>query len=279
MRYVSAVLVLCTAACGRGSVVVSGDVASDGAAAPDGVWATEVGRHAALDDGRFELSELAAGPLSLRLLAEDDTVGVMDLGGLPRGTRLHLAGIRVDRRSGRAFPRTVEVEGTDAVTINGVRMAPDERLPREVDAAGTVLALDMAAGALLMRPDDERIADLRVIVTLATEVATSDGDPVQPELLARGDSVRVEGISEAGFVIATRLLVPRGAAVRESGRGTPSTPAASAPPQRAAPQRAPPRPAAAPARPPEARPDPPGRSGDAPGRGRGRGQNRGRGNG
>jgi hypothetical protein len=275
MKRFSAVVVLCAAAaCGRGSVVVSGDVAPGGEAAADGVWAAEAGHHAALDDGRFELAGLAPGPVSLRLLAGDDTVGVVDLGGVPGGTHLHLGGIRVDRVSGRAFPRTVDVDGVQTVTVNGVRMAPDGRLPREVDAAGTVLTLDMAAGALLLRPDDERMADLRVIVTLATEVATPDGDPVQPELLAQGDSVRVEGISDAGFVIATRLVVPRGTAVRESGRGAPSTSGGTVAPQRSAPP-----PAAAPARPPDARPDPPGRSGDRPGRGRGRGQNRGRGNG
>ena len=97
----------------------------------------------------------------------------------------------------------------DLLLVNGVRMANNATLPAEVDAHGAILALTDERDAILFRPDDAALPDLRVVVGLATETVTPDGDPVDVMSLGRGDSVRVKGRAEQGFVVAERLTVPR----------------------------------------------------------------------
>jgi hypothetical protein len=88
-------------------------------------------------------------------------------------------------------------------------MANDGALPAEVDAHGAILALTDEHDAILFRPDDASLPDLRVVVGLGTETVTPDGDPVDLASLARGDSIRVKGRADHGFVVAERLTVPR----------------------------------------------------------------------
>jgi hypothetical protein len=202
------------AACGGAAdrVSIRGDFA-DSASAPAVVRAVEAAREAEVKGGAFELGGLSAGPATLRLVRGADSAGTLALDNAPAGTRVVLHGLRTDARSGRAFPRSVELTGVDVLQVNGVRMANDAALPAAVDAHGAILALTAERDALLVRPDDAALPDLRVVVGLATETVTPEGARVDAASLARGDSVRVKGRADHGFVVAERLTVPRRVAV------------------------------------------------------------------
>ena len=166
---------LALAACGGGEdgAAVEGTFAPG--FAPTGVWVVESERSEPADSAGFRLADLTPGPVSLRLMSGSDTAAVLNLSGLAPGAWLRLEGLRVDRESGMAFPRTVQLDGGEMVTVNGLRMAPAGRIPREVDVRGAVLAWSSDAGALLVRPDEARLPDLRVVVGMATEVVGEDG--------------------------------------------------------------------------------------------------------
>lgn len=206
MRWVVPALAL--AACGGGDE----GAAVEGTFAPglsaSGVWVVESERSEAADSAGFRVADLTHGPASLRLMQGSDTAAVLNLSGLAPGMRVRLRELRVDSRSGFAFPRSVEVDGAPVVIVNGVRMAPEGRLPRRVDVRASVLGWSPDAGALLVRPDDARLPDLRVVVGMATEVVGTDGGGADATTLQPGDSIRVEGRSEDGYVIATRLTLP-----------------------------------------------------------------------
>jgi hypothetical protein len=204
------------AACGGGGDTMSirGDFGAGGLV-PTRVLAVEAEREAAVKDGAFELPELTAGPVTLRLLENEDTVGMIEVATLPGGTELELNGLRVDETTGRAFPSSVE--GVRVATVNGIRVGDPARLPAEVDARGEVLAYAPESGALLLRPENDALPDLRVILPYGVETMTVDGDPVDATQLVAGDSVRVQGRSERGFVLASRLTVPRDVALADGG--------------------------------------------------------------
>lgn len=199
---------LALAACGGGE----DGAAVDGTFAPglaaSGVWVVESERAEPADSAGFRLADLTAGPVSLRLMNGSDTAAVLNLSGLAPGARLRLEELRVDRESGMAFPRAVQLDGDDMVMVNGLRMASASRVPREVDLRGSVLAWSSEAGALLVRPDEARVPDLRVVVGPATQLVGEDGGGADVTMLAPGDSVRVEGRSENGYVLASRITVP-----------------------------------------------------------------------
>jgi hypothetical protein len=176
--------------------------------APTGVWVVESERSEPADSAGFQLADLTPGPVSLRLMSGSDTAAVLNLSGLAPGARLRLERLRVDRESGFAFPRTVQLDGGDMVTVNGLRMAPASRIPREVDVRGAVLAWSSDVGALLVRPDESRLPDLRVVVGMATQVVGEDGGGADATMLGPGDSIRVEGRSDNGYVVASRITVP-----------------------------------------------------------------------
>ena len=69
------------------------------------------------------------------------------------------------------------------LVVNGLRMGPADALPDRVDAPGRVLAISESFDAILLRPDDEGLPDLHVVVSPATIVATPDGDPVAVEAI------------------------------------------------------------------------------------------------
>jgi hypothetical protein len=214
MRAFLLLLTVGLAACGGAAdrVSIRGDFA-DSASAPEVVRAVEAAREAEVKGGTFALGGLSAGPATLRLVRGADSAGTLALDNAPAGARVVLHGLRTDARSGRAFPRSVELTGVDVLQVNGVRMANDAALPAEVDAHGAILALTAERDALLVRPDDAALPDLRVVVGLATETVTPEGAPVDAASLARGDSVRVKGRSDHGFVVAERLTVARRVAV------------------------------------------------------------------
>jgi hypothetical protein len=208
MRMRTMIPALALAACGGGGggAVVEGTFASGLAA--DGVWVVESERGERADTSGFRLAELTPGPVSIRLLRGTDTAAVLNVSGLPDGARLRLRGLRVDGDSRFAFPRSVELDGADLVTVNGMRLAPDGRIPREVDERGAVLGWSSDVGALLVRPANPRLPDLRVVVGKATEVVGTDGGGADPITIRPGDSIRVEGRSEDGYVVASRITVP-----------------------------------------------------------------------
>ncbi|HEU4885852.1 MAG TPA: DUF5666 domain-containing protein [Longimicrobium sp.] len=196
------------AACGGGEdgAAVEGTFAPG--LAPTGVWVVESERSEPADSAGFQLADLTPGPVSLRLMNGADTAGVLNLSGLASGARLRLEGLRVDPESGMAFPRTVQLDGGDMVTVNGLRMASASRIPRQVDVRGAVLAWSSDAGALLVRPDEPRLPDLRVVVGPATQLVGEDGGGADATMIEPGDSVRVEGRSDDGYVVASRITVP-----------------------------------------------------------------------
>lgn len=208
------------AGCGGGedTLAVRGSFAA-GTDAPAVVRAMESGREAAVSEGGFELADLTAGPLTLRLTRGEDILGTLEIPDLPAGATLTLHGLRVDETSGRAFPTSVDLDGGDVVSINGIRFAPVSRIPSEVDHPGAVLAFSPEDEAMLVRPSDAGLPDLRVVLTGLTEIVTPDGDPVDVEDLAPGDSVRVVGATDQGYVIASRLIVPRRLAVSSASSG------------------------------------------------------------
>lgn len=234
MRRIVILPTLVLAACGGAAdrVSIRGDFA-DSASAPTLVRAVEAEREVEVKGGAFELRDLAAGPATLRLVRGGDTAGVLALDNAPAGAAVVLHGLRTDARSGRAFPRAVELTGADLLVVNGVRMAGDARIPAEVDAHGAVLALAEERDALLFRPDDASLPDLRVVLGLGTEAVTPDGDPANLAALARGDSVRVKGRADHGFVVAERLTLSRRAALG-------AAPASAAEETASAPEPAPP---------------------------------------
>lgn len=199
---------LALAACGGGEdgAAVEGTFAPG--LAPTGVWVVESERSEPADSAGFQLADLTPGPVSLRLMSGSDTAAVLNLSGLAPGARLRLEELRVDRESGFAFPRTIQLEGGEMVTVNGLRMAPASRIPREVDVRGAVLAWSSDVGALLVRPDETRLPDLRVVVGMATQVVGEDGGGADATMLEPGDSIRVEGRSDDGYVLASRITVP-----------------------------------------------------------------------
>lgn len=200
--------VLALAACGGGGdgAAVEGTFAPG--LAPTGVWVVESERSEPADSAGFALADLTPGPASLRLMNGSDTAAVLNLSGLASGTRVRLEGLRVDDESGFAFPRAVQLEGADVVVVNGLRMAPASRVPRQVDLRGTVLGWSSDVGALLFRPDDARLPDLRVVVGMAAQLVGEDGGGADATSLEPGDSIRVEGRSENGYVVASRITVP-----------------------------------------------------------------------
>lgn len=209
--------VLAAAACGDGggTVTLRGDFSAS-ESVPTSVVAVEAEQEADVSGGAFEIAGLTPGPVTLRLVREGETVGTLAVGNLPAGSMLTLRRLRVDPATRRAFPAAVEVDGPSLVRINGLRMGPVGAIPVQVDARGVVLATAMASGILLLRPDDAGLPDLRVLLSPVTETLTPDGDPVAVEGLAAGDSVRVEGRTDSGIVIATRLTVPRHLAIAQS---------------------------------------------------------------
>ncbi|HEX8906947.1 MAG TPA: hypothetical protein VF771_19000 [Longimicrobiaceae bacterium] len=224
------VLIPLAAACGggEGRVTIRGDFA-DSARAPTSVFAVEAERQAEVKRGAFVLRGLSAGPVTLRLVNGTDTLGSVALNSLPGGTTLDLHRLRVDGATRRGFPETLDLTGPELVMVNGVRMAGDARIPADVDARGSVLAISPERDALLLRPDDGSLPDLRVVVGLAAEAVTADGGRVEDPRIRTGDSIRVQGRADHGFVVATKLFVPRRAV-------------AAAPPPPPEPEAAPPSP-------------------------------------
>lgn len=280
MRVRTGVLLLGLGGCGGGGAAVEAGFAPGGSM--DGVSVAESGRSEAADSAGFVLSDLTPGPARIRLLRGGDTVGILQFAALPAGTRLRMHGLAVDPASGLAFPRSVDLDGAETVTLNGIRIAPEGRIPARPELDAAVLGWSPETGALLLRPADRRLPDLRVLVQPETDVVGTDGGGADRRSIAVGDSVRLEGRREGGVVIAERLVVRTRIAERaepaaipaatgeraDGGAGDDEAPRVAAPPAAA------PRPASSPA---AAAPSPAADNrGEERGRGRGRGKAKGR---
>lgn len=224
----AAVLVL-LAACGRGGATIRATLA-DSALAADTAVSLRVpgapGDDARRSGGAFLLQRVPPGPVALELRRGGQLLGRAALDSVPRGARIALTALAVDPVTRLIFPRSVALRGTDLLRLNGLRYASEGRLPRIVDAVTTLLARDGAGVALLARPTDAKLPDLRVVISPETQVATADGDPVPTENLRIADSMRVEGRSDGPYVFATRLTVPRqrAAEVGEDAAAAPAEP-------------------------------------------------------
>lgn len=202
-------------ACGDDPSLIDGQLA-EGAEATH-VWVLGEPERAAVSADSFRLEGVPEGVLDLRFAAEDEEVARMEIHGVAPGDRVRLRGIWFD--DGVAYPGTVERTGEGTLTVNGIRMAGAAGVTAGVDVLGTVLAVSGEGDALILRPVDPELPDLRVVVTPGTSERTPDGDPADAEELEFGDSVRVVGQNEQGFVIATELILPRDRASGASRSG------------------------------------------------------------
>jgi hypothetical protein len=218
-------LLLCAlAACGRGETVLSGTLAEGEEITH--VWVLGGAERALVEADSFRVDAGREEALELRFAREEREVGRMELRGLPRGATLALRGVSVD--DGLAFPRALEGGRAHRVEINGVRFATAAALPDRVDEPTTLLSRSRSGDALLVRPGGDRLPDLRVVVTPGTEIRTPDGDPASLERTDFGDTLRVTGVVENGFVIASQVVIPRRRAADVRAEAEPARPGSMA---------------------------------------------------
>jgi hypothetical protein len=155
----------------------------------------------------FRVQGIRGDTIDLRFATEADDAGTMRILGLGRGGTLTLHAIWF--RDDRAFPTAVDLDGPRSVTINGLRMASPNRLPAAIDVQGTLLALAGDGESLMVRPAEESLPDLRVVIAPGSTVRSVDGEPASLERLSFGDTLEVRGGTEGGYVIATEIVLPR----------------------------------------------------------------------
>lgn len=208
------IFLLSAAACGDDSLLVRGSFADEVASASSPLRVVAgAGEHSAeVRDGAFELKDLPAGSTVLRMVRGSDTLARLELVDLEDGGELSLNALRIDRRSRKAFPATISTSGFGVVRVNGIRMAEEGRIPDQVRARGRILARNADGSALLFRPDNAELPDLRLVVGLAAaETGSGDAKPLE-----RGDSVTVEGKREGAYVVVSRITLGDVAADAES---------------------------------------------------------------
>lgn len=201
-------LLLCAACADRGATLrgtLTDEASGAYLQAADGAEPIEL-----QDDGSFEVSGLAPQPALIRIIGMRGDTATLTVDGFPADAEVALWNVR-RTGGGLAFPTTVELQGVNAVRVNGIRMAGAGALPRQVNIQpATVLAVADDGGALLVRPTDAALPDLRVLVASAS-VTDAEGEPALTRRLQFGDTVRVHGHSEHGYVIADTLVLPASA--------------------------------------------------------------------
>jgi hypothetical protein len=241
------VLLLVLAACGGGSLTVEGTLADSTAATE--VWAVGRPERVPLANGAFRLERVEGDTLELRFTTGGGSQASMLLHDLPDGGTLRIDGIWFADEV--AFPDGVDGGAGGPVVVNGLRMAGSDAIPENANLAGTVLAVADDGDALVLRPADHSLPDVNVLITPAAVVRTIDGDLVDPAQLQFGDSLRVSGIGQGGYVMAAEILVSRRVAANdedgallpparsagESGNETGAMAVGAAPVPRAAPVR------------------------------------------
>lgn len=211
-------LLLAAAACDPDGVVVRGTFAGEDGPCTEAparaVVAEGSGDTATVRGCAFRLVVRDSGSLELRFRDGGSEGARMFLDEVPGRARLRLERIAFDER-GLAFPAAVALEGVERVGINGLRMGDASTLPRSLDVEGTVLAVAATPRLLLVRPRTRWLPDLRVQLGAAATVITSSDRPGSLAQLEFGDSVRVEGRTRNGLLIASRLVVPSPPAAEE----------------------------------------------------------------
>lgn len=196
---------LLLSACGEGSLTLHGTLLP-GSDATDVYVVGQPLRGRVVADS-FSIPGIRGEVVELEFADGEDRLGRMRIEGW-NARELTLRGVWTD--DGVAY--ATGLAGESAATVNGLRMAGAAALPRELRVDGVVLSASGRGDAMIVRPDGERLPDLRVVLTPGTSIEQEGGGP-PPDELRFGDSLRVEGTSEAGYVVATRLVVrPRAAA-------------------------------------------------------------------
>gem|GEM_PF-4956963 len=209
--------------CGRGEIVLSGTLAEGENLTH--VWQLGSDQRAEIVGDSFTVSGITSDVVELRFARGANEAGGMELREIARGAHLQLRGIRVE--DGVAFPAAVE-GAADRVVVNGVRMGGVAALPDRVAIAGLLLSRSRSGDALLVRPDDDQLPDLRVVVTPATAVQGPGGGTASLERTDFGDSLRVTGVVEDGFLIATAVEIRAGSSAAGESSGSPTTSGGSA---------------------------------------------------
>lgn len=202
------VLLAILTACGESSVSLSGTMVPGSDASE--VFVLGAAERAQIEADSFSLSGVGGDTVELRFTTGGEEPARMLLIGLPAGQDVHLEGIWIE--DGVAHAARVRGDPGGSVLVNGLRMAPASALPREVAAHGTVLSASGEGDAILLRPADESLPDLRVVITPGTVLRTVDGAPARGAgdagELEYGDSVRVMGQGVDGYVVATEVILP-----------------------------------------------------------------------
>jgi hypothetical protein len=200
-----ALIVLLTASC-RGGVVVEGTV-EDADERPAVVSVSlEDGEAVELTDRAFRMRLPSGVPLPLLLHGEDGVLARLEIGVLPRGSRVRLHELWLDVSEELAFPQRVELSGAPVVSVNHIRFA-DRVHAGELEMEGLILA--RSSGRLILRPHDVRLGDLFVMVDDDTEVVDRDGANTRLLRAERDDSALVSGrMGEGGLVLASRVVIP-----------------------------------------------------------------------
>lgn len=214
-------------ACGDDPATISGTLDPDLEASQ--VWILGGPEGSAVTDGGFLLEDVTGDTVDLRFADGDGERGRMRIHGVRPGARIELE--RIWEEEERLYPARVRLDGVDLIEINGIRYGNAGEPGEEVETSGRVLAVTSSGDAILLRPVDTALPDLRVVVTPGSRVVSPDGEPIEADRLERGDSIGVRATREGGFLVATELVLPRESAARERGAGevdeTPSRTAAA----------------------------------------------------
>lgn len=189
-------LLLLTQGCGEDSLTIRGHLLP-GSGATD-VYVVGQPLRSPVQGDSFVVRGVGGDAVELEFAAEGQRLGRMAISGWT-ASPLVIRDILLD---GEAHPGRLAGEGT--ARINGLRMAPGESLPSSVAVDAVVLASSGRGDAFVARPGDAELPDLRVVITPGTVLDGVDGGGLDLEY---GDLVRVEGSVEAGYVVATRLVI------------------------------------------------------------------------
>lgn len=190
-------ILLLTAACGDDTLTIHGWL-DPGSGATD-VYVVGEPIRAVIEADSFVIRGVTGAVAELEFAEGDDRRGRMrveDWSGSPLELR------RIWLNDGRAYPSAIGGEG--AATVNGLRMASDGVLPERVSAEVVVLAASRRGDAMIGRPVEGGLPDLRIVVTPGTAV-DPEIDDFDPE---EGDRLWIEGATESGYVVATRIGIP-----------------------------------------------------------------------